>query len=124
MRIFISQLAMDTWMQHGAIALEGEMMRLAVLPSLYMYVIPSVHFVAIDGGSHDPLEIIGSVKTQAELAQMSADHYESSVVIGDHAYTVTPGFQAMPLAQDGTEAQLDPVTWGHIVQTMESYGVV
>ena len=56
------------------------------------------------------------------LAQMGADHYENSVVLGDHAYTVKPGFVALPIGQDGSEMNLDGSQWGTLLYAFESLG--
>jgi len=92
------------------------------VPRTSMYINPSVYFVRIDGGETDPYDIIGAVKTAQELAQMGAEHFESSVVLGDYAYTVNPGFVASPVGPDGAPIMLDGATWGQIVGAMEALG--
>ncbi len=106
----------------GGISLEADVMRLSAAPSVNFYVNPAVYFVAVDGGGQDPLDILGAVKTSHELAQMGADHYESSVLIGETAYSVVPGFVGVPIGADGSEAQLDGGTWGAVAHAVESLG--
>ncbi|EDM73512.1 hypothetical protein PPSIR1_08376, partial [Plesiocystis pacifica SIR-1] len=66
--------------------------------------------------------IIGAVKTSQELSQMGADHYETSVVLGDYAYTVKPGFVATAVGPDGAPMMLDGGRWGQLVGAMEALG--
>jgi hypothetical protein len=43
---------------------------------------------------------------------MGADHYESSVVMGDYAYTVVPGYLAIAVDAKGAELKLDGTSLG------------
>ena len=92
------------------------------MPQTNLFINPSVYFERVDGSDSDPYEIVGAVKTTQELAQMGADHYESSVVLGDFAYTVKPGFVATPVGPNGATMMLDPTTWGRLVGAMEGLG--
>ena len=121
-RIFVAQTALDRWMGAGTTTLEADLMRFASAPGVSFYINPAVHFVALDGGGTDPYDIIGSVKSSHELAQMGADHYDTSVLIGESAYSVRPGFVGTPVGADGTEAQLDASAWGRVLGAMETQG--
>jgi hypothetical protein len=121
-RVFVSQTCIDRWLGAGGIALEGDFMRFHAVPRMALYINPSVYFVRIDGGEVDAYDIVGSVKTAQELAQMGADHFESSVVLGDFAYTVDPGFVATPVGADGSTMMLDGASWGQLVGAMEALG--
>ena len=123
MRIFVSQASIDRWMGAGGIAIDGEMLRMHAMPQALLAIAPAVYFERIDGADSDPYDIIGAVKTQPELAQMGADHYETSVVLGEYAYTVKPGFVATTVGQDGAEMPLDGQSWGSLLHAMESLGV-
>lgn len=121
-RVFVSQGCIDRWLGAGGIAIEGDLMRLHAVPNVSLFINPSVYFERIDGSDSDPYDIVGAVKTAQELAQMGADHYESSVVLGDYAYTVKPGFVATPVGADGSPAVLDGGSWGQVVGAMEALG--
>ena len=43
--------------------------------------------------------------------------------LGDFAYTVNPGFVAIPVGPDNTEAVLDGAAWGALLSSMEALGV-
>lgn len=119
-RVFVSQNSIDRWLGAGGIAIEGDFLRFHAVPRAILYINPSVYFVRIDGGEVDPYDIVGAVKTSQELAQMGAEHFESSVVLGDYAYTVNPGFVASPVGPDGVPMMVDGATWGQLVGAMEA----
>jgi hypothetical protein len=121
-RIFVAQTALDRWMGAGTTTLEADLMRFNAAPGVSFYINPAVHFAALDGGGTDPYDIIGSVKSSHELAQMGADHYDTSVIIGEYAYSVRPGFVGTPVSPSGTETQLDGATWGRVLAAIEAQG--
>ena len=122
-RVFVSQNCIDRWVGAGGIAIEGDLLRFHAVPSASLFINPSVYFERIDGGDADPYDIVGAVKTAHELNQMGAEHYGASVVLGDYAYTVNPGFVASPVGPDGAPVMLDGGTWGQLVGAMEALGV-
>ena len=77
-------------------------------------------FERVDGGDADPHQLVGCVKSSQELAQMGAEHYDTSVVLGEQAYTVQPGFIAVPVGADGTETLLDAGAWQQLVGTLNT----
>jgi hypothetical protein len=119
-RIYVSQALVDHAMGAGRIQLEGDLLRLdAGGTPAQLFINPAVYFERVDGGEHDPHGIVGTVKTSQELAQVGAEHYDTSVVMGELAYTVVPGFLAVPVAPDGTEAPLDPGSWARPVGALQ-----
>jgi hypothetical protein len=121
-RIFVSQGCIDRWLGLGGLVIEGDLMRFTAVPDTSLFITPSVYFERIDGSDTDPYDIVGAVKTAHELAQMGADHYESSVVLGDFAYTVKPGFVSVPVGPDGSPLMIDGVRWGRLVNMMDHLG--
>ncbi|RMG97777.1 MAG: hypothetical protein D6705_07875 [Deltaproteobacteria bacterium] len=115
-RIFVSQGLVDEWLGAGRVRLEGDLLHLdAGGAPMAMFINPAVYFDRIDGQDVDAYDVLGVVKSAQELAQMGAEHYETSVVLGDYAYTVIPGFLAIPVGPDGTEQILDGVGWGRLL---------
>jgi hypothetical protein len=58
-----------------------------------------VRFLHVTGAETDPHKLVNKVKDEADLAKLGADHYVTSVIIGDIAYDVQPGFIGKPLAR-------------------------
>jgi hypothetical protein len=121
-RIFVAQTLVDAWLSSGRVSLERDLLRLSGPPSVDLFINPAVWFEKIDGGDADPHDVVGRVRTSQELAQMGADHYESSVVMGDYAYTVKPGFTATAVDARGSEVRLDGPTWGRLMAQLEALG--
>ncbi len=124
-RIFVAQTLADSWLSAGRVSLERDLLRLpdpAGGAATDLFINPAVFFERIDGSESDVHDVVGRVKTAQELAQMGADHYESSVVMGDYAYTVVPGYLASPVDPRGTELRLDPVAWGKLIGQIEAFG--
>jgi|JI6StandDraft_1071083.scaffolds.fasta_scaffold02264_4 hypothetical protein len=122
-RIFVAQTLADSWLNAGRVTLERDLLRLPGPDgNVDLFINPAVFFERIDGTETDVNEVVGRVKTAQELAQMGADHYESSVVMGDYAYTVVPGYLAIAVDARGTELALDGVAWGRLVSQIEALG--
>ena len=54
-------------------------------------VTPAVHFVKLVSGV-DQTQLVGRVKTMAQLDSLGCEHMMDSVILGDAAYEVTPGY--------------------------------
>ncbi len=124
-RIFVAQTLADAWLAAERVTLERDLLRLPVpagaMGTIDLFINPAVFFERIDGSEADVHDVVGRVKTAQELAQLGADHYETSVVMGDFAYTVIPGFMAIPVDAKGAELALDGLGWGRLVAQLESF---
>ena len=56
-------------------------------------VTPAVHFVKLVTGN-DASQLVGRVKTMGQLDTLGAEHMMDSVILGETAYEVTPGYIA------------------------------
>ena len=119
-RIFVAQTLVDQWLADGFVQLDGELLRVAAggAPTS-LFITPAVYFEQVDGDDADPYEVVGCVKSSVELAQMGAEHFDTSVVLGELAYTVEPGFVAVPVGPDGTETLMDGGSWGRLRSVLE-----
>lgn len=93
--LFISQERLDAWSVEDRVTVEGDTMTLAENGRSFT-IRPAVHFLQVEGGDEDPQQLVGLVKDEETLATMGADHYITSVIIGDVAYKVNPGFLGTP----------------------------
>jgi hypothetical protein len=114
-RIFVAQALVDQWLGEALIQLDGELLRISTggAPTS-LFITPAVCFERVDGDDPDPYEVVGCVKSSLELAQMGAEHFDTSVVLGELSYTVVPGFVAVPVGPDGTETLMDGASWGRL----------
>ena len=99
-KLFISQDRLDAWTADNRVKLEGE--TLTLLEDGRSFTIrPAVHFIKVAGNDVDPNDLLGKVKDEQALAELGADLYMDSVIMGDTAYDVQPGFVGEPLGPGG-----------------------
>src|SRR4051812_25051492 len=94
-RVFFPQACLDQWGVEGKIEVTGA--EIVVLVEGRRYdVIEACHIVGEVTGSPDPHEIVGKVKAKQTLVEMGAEILENSMIIGDNAYDVIPGWAGRP----------------------------
>lgn len=92
MRLFLPQTTLEEWalddkadLKDGKLVVTGEK---AAWP-----LTPAVHFVQCVAGADDR-KLVQKVKTEEQLATLGAEHMSDSVVLGETAYEVVPGYVA------------------------------
>jgi len=95
-RVFFPQAALDQWIVDGAVELtKGE---LTLLGEGRRYTLEeAVRVLREVSGAGDAAKVIGRVKTRAALEQQGAEIVESSMLFGDAAYDVEPGWVGTPI---------------------------
>jgi hypothetical protein len=120
-RIYVSQSMVDAWLGAGRTRLDGDLLRLpAEAGAISLYLNPAVHVERIDGSDVDGYGLVGTVRSTQELAQMGAELHDASVVLGEHAYTVHPGYLAIPVGEAGVEATFDGAAWSRLIGTLQA----
>src|SRR5690242_19045930 len=110
---FVSQAALDAWADSGKVDLEGPVMALAGRRSGARYAIePALHFLTVVGADTDPNALVGKVQREARLREVGGECLGASVVLGDVAYEVEPGFlcdagERLPARAPGGAAATD-----------------
>jgi hypothetical protein len=94
--LFVSQEMLGGWVGQGRIDLEGHVMTLRAGDGQgRSYALePAVRFLRAVGTDADPHGLVGKVKRMAQLRELGAEALGDSVVLGDAAYEVQPGFMA------------------------------
>lgn len=94
--LFVSQALIDTWAEQGRIDFVGNVMTLLAGEGRgRRYALePAVRFLQVVGAEQDPHQLLAKVKPLEQLREMGAEAVETSVVMGDVAYEVEPGFLA------------------------------
>src|SRR5678815_3443237 len=95
-QLFISQDRLDSWTSEARVDLDGDVMTLADDGRCFR-LRPAVRFLQVIGSESDPNQLVNKVKDETTLARMGADHYVTSVILGEVAYDVQPGFLGEPL---------------------------
>jgi hypothetical protein len=93
-RIFFPQAALDEWIVAGTVDLQDGV--LTILPAGRRYrLAEAVRVVRDASGGGDP-ELVGRVKARVYLEQIGAEIVETSMLMGDVAYDVEPGWVGVP----------------------------
>ena len=109
--LFVSQAMIDSWADQGRIDFVGNVMTMLSGEGRgRSYELePAVRFLALLGADQDPHQLLKKVKSLAQLKELGAEAIDSSVVFGDVAYEVEPGFLAeMSALQAAAAAKVDP----------------
>ena len=117
--LFVSQAMIDSWADQGRIDFVGNVMTmLSGEGSGRSYELePAVRFLALLGADQDPHQLLKKVKSLVQLKELGAEAIDSSVVLGDVAYEVEPGFLAeMSALQAAAAAKVDPARAGATAQ--------
>lgn len=94
-RIFFPQIALDQWGIDAAIELTATDLILLSEGRRYK-IAEAVRVVAEVTGANDEHKLVGKVKPKALLEQLGAEILENSMIIGENAYDVVPGWMATP----------------------------
>jgi hypothetical protein len=93
-RIFFPQTALDEWIVDGTVELQdGE---LTILSVGRRYRVSEAVRVLRDVTGGGDAELVGRVKTRTHLEGLGAEIVETSMLLGDTAYDVEPGWVGVP----------------------------
>jgi hypothetical protein len=95
-RVFFPQAALDEWIVDGTVELTGGVLTIRSEGRRYDLV-EAVHVVREVSGAGDAHDLLGRVKTLPVLEKLGAELVETSMLLGDAAYDVRPGWVGMPL---------------------------
>jgi hypothetical protein len=95
-RVFFPQAALDVWLSDGTVDLQQQ--ELTILEEGRRYrLAEAVRVLREVTGSQDVNELIGKVKSFAYLQELGGEIVESSMILGDNAYDVVPGWLGAPV---------------------------
>ena len=95
-RVFFPQNALDQWLHEEKIELKQTELVIKAEGRKYK-LIEAVRVLAEVTGAEDVHELVGKVKTVNYLTELGAELLDTSMIIGDLAYEVVPGFIASPV---------------------------
>ena len=95
-RVFFPQTLLDTWLADDRVELTGDALLLREEGRRFQ-IAEAVHVIRDVAGGGDAAKLLGKVKTREQLVSMNAELFESSMVLGDDAYDVIPGFLGEPI---------------------------
>ena len=95
-RYFFPQMTLDTWLVDERIDLRGT--ELTLLRESRKYNLSeAVHVVAEVSGAEDAFDLLGRVKEREALIDRGAEVLENSMLLGDNAYDIVPGWFGDPV---------------------------
>jgi hypothetical protein len=97
-RVFFPQPLLDSWIAEERVELSGDELLLRDEGRRYT-IAEAVHVLRDAAGGGDHLALLGKVKTRDQLEGLGAEVFEASMIVGDDAYDVVPGFVGEPIGQ-------------------------
>ncbi|GAC1352303.1 MAG: hypothetical protein NVSMB1_13840 [Polyangiales bacterium] len=101
-RVFFPQALLDSWIADERVELTGDELRLPTEARSFK-IVEAVRIVRDVSGGADSAKLIGKVKTRAQLGR-EAEILEGSLILGEDAYDVEPGFIGEPIPPSVPEA--------------------
>jgi hypothetical protein len=91
MKLFLPQAQLEEWaLEDKADLRDGKLVVMAEGGNTYP-VVPAVHFLQLVSGE-DTHKLVARVKTEPQLQSLGAEQMADSVLVGDSAYEVVPGY--------------------------------
>jgi hypothetical protein len=95
-QFFFPQAALDQWVVDERVEVkDGELTVLG--PARRYKLAEAIRIVREVAGSADRHDLVGRVKARGKLEQLGAEIIESSMLLGDAAYDVEPGWTGVPV---------------------------
>ena len=95
-RVFFPESALNDWVLEGAVDLRGS--ELTILAEARKYQLAeAVRVLREVTGGADSNDLVGRVKSKIFLQELGAELLETSLVLGDNAYDVIPGWLGAPI---------------------------
>jgi hypothetical protein len=99
-KVFISQGAVDGWVSSDLAELSGNALSFRGRPGA-LELVPASLFRRVSAGKEDPHSLVGKVLDEEAVLALGGETYMSSVLLGETAYDVEPGFLGVsPVAAD------------------------
>ena len=108
-RVFFPQAALDEWVANDRVDLSADELLIRAEGRKFR-VVEAVRILREVTDTNDPHDIVGTVKSKAYLAELGAEILEGSMIIGDNAYDIVPGFAGAPIGSFAEHLQASPRT--------------
>jgi hypothetical protein len=102
-RLFIAHEALEAWVADGRAEINSDDL-LDRESGRRFQLREGVRFLEEVTGGEDTASLVGKVKDLEQVAAMGGEHMADSVILGENAYRVQPGFVGLPV-RDAVAAQ-------------------
>jgi len=93
--VFFPQAALDEWIVDGSAELQDGQLTLLAEGKRYR-IGEALRILREVGGGEDAQHLVGRVKTRAYLEQLGAEIVHASMLLGELAYDIEPGWVGIP----------------------------
>ena len=94
-RVFFPQDTLDRWLSEGTVDLTDRELVFKGYGRRYR-IVEAVRVLGEVSGHPDPFDITGRVKSVSFVTELGAELLETSMILGDSAFDVVPGFLGTP----------------------------
>jgi hypothetical protein len=94
-RVFFPQQALDYWLSEDKVELSGSSLTFKAERRRFR-VVEAVRVLRKDTQLEDAFELVGKVKTVNFLLELGAELLQNSMILGENAYEIVPGFVGIP----------------------------
>jgi hypothetical protein len=91
-KIFFSQRILDSLTDEGKIKLDGNVITLLTPDKPSFELEPAYRFLRTSDGGPDPHGLVSQIQYEKEVKALNAEVYLNSIIYGETAYEVEPGF--------------------------------
>lgn len=96
-RVFFPVTALDLWIGEGKVELSADELTIKGGEDRRYRILEAARVVAEVSGAPDANELVGKVKSRQFLLELGAELLETSMLLGENAYEVVPGFLGSPV---------------------------
>ncbi len=108
-RVFFPQRALDQWLAEAKIDLSAKELVIKAENRRY-HVVEAVRIIQEVSGTEDLFDLVGRVKSVNYLTELGAEILETSMILGENAYEVVPGFLGSPIGTFNEHRAGTPLT--------------
>jgi hypothetical protein len=105
-RVFFPQAALDQWIVDGSVEIQEGEMTIASEGRRYRLA-EAVRVLNEVSGAGDAHDLVGRVKARIYLEQLGAEIVQTSMLLGDCAYDIEPGWLGIPMGAFAEHIRLD-----------------
>lgn len=95
-RVFFPQDSLDEWVADDRVDFNADELTIKLESRRYR-MIEAVRVMREVTDGSDPNELIGKVKSRGYMLELGAEIMEGSMILGDNAYDIVPGFVGAPI---------------------------
>lgn len=95
-RVFFPQQALDGWVSEGRVEVSGRELTIRAENRRYQ-IVDAIRVLREVTHGQDQYDIVGQVKSVNFLMELGAELLGTSMILGENAYDVVPGFLGLPI---------------------------